>query len=287
MTLTDANIAITRLLAEQFMRLSQQQTGQIADLTSVAAYFDRPRLVLVSARVTTDPATDKASVVFAIDLVRDTMHTVVAPGQATSAMMAFNSVHGLYDTIDERNTIAALYPAGSAPQINNTYDVFQAAAAAGIGQSLITQGTLGVLDSLAISADAKARITAAVDQGMEVIVPDADVTINGTPTTAWWQYDPTTGDLIGVTEDGGHQASGLRDRDRRRRPRVAGGCVPRSRDLSAAAGFLDGVILSIQYNTSGQTQQDKTNLLNAKKDAVTAAGNYGIITKADLRGGPL
>ena len=39
------------------------------------------------------------------------------------------------------------------------------------------------------------------------LVPSESVMIDGTPTVAWYQSDPVTGETIGVMEDGGHQSS--------------------------------------------------------------------------------
>src|SRR5205823_854508 len=67
-------------------------------------------------------------------------------------------------------------------------------------------GNLSALDGLGISAEAKARITNAAQQGLQVTVPSQMVLLNGAPTIAWYEQNPSTGEIVGVTEDGGHQA---------------------------------------------------------------------------------
>ena len=38
-----------------------------------------------------------------------------------------------------------------------------------------------------------------------MIVPSQSVLVNGAATVAWYEIDPTTGQTIGVTQDGGNQ----------------------------------------------------------------------------------
>ena len=88
-------------------------------------------------------------------------------------------------------------------------DVFRAVAALGIGLTVITRDDLSALALIDASAEAKARITAAVTQGsrdMAVIVPDKQIPLGGgRSTTAWYEIDRASGETVGVTEDGGHQ----------------------------------------------------------------------------------
>ena len=82
--------------------------------------------------------------------------------------------------------------------------VFAAAAAHGIGFVMINTANLNSLAGLAISADAKARITVAVLAGQEVIVPQQSVELGGKPTVSWYEINPNTGEMVGVNEDGSH-----------------------------------------------------------------------------------
>ena len=46
----------------------------------------------------------------------------------------------------------------------------------------------------------------ALQAGKGVIVPTRNVMIGGAPAIAWYEYNPTSGELIGVGEDGNHSA---------------------------------------------------------------------------------
>ena len=70
----------------------------------------------------------------------------------------------------------------------------------------MTANHLSVLDSLAIPANAKALITQEVASGLNVIVPSSTVMISGQPAIAWYTVNPTTGETIGVGENGSHAA---------------------------------------------------------------------------------
>ena len=39
-----------------------------------------------------------------------------------------------------------------------------------------------------------------------MIVPTQPLTVNGVQTTAWLQFDPSTGEIIAVGQNGGHQS---------------------------------------------------------------------------------
>jgi uncharacterized repeat protein (TIGR01451 family) len=201
----DLEIATTRLIANQYLSQSDAHTQQTATAAGVIAYYDRPRIVLASSRLTTDPVTQANGLSLSIDLLRESMRAIAVPGQPAMATTFFNTVRGIYNNITERNVIADLAPAGQSPQMQNTSDVFEAAAAQGIGFTEITSDSLLQLDSLNISAEARARIATDVQNGYAVIVPTQNVLLNGVETISWAEIDTQTGEFIGVNQDGGHE----------------------------------------------------------------------------------
>jgi uncharacterized membrane protein len=243
---------LTRALADEFHDLSDSHTRQLAAEAMVAAYYDQPRLVLVTSKADLKAASPVTTLTTAIDLVRDTLRVVAAPGQSTSAPVAFNLARGLYETAVERNVIARLGDLSGRPQpITNTGDVFNAAAAQGIPLTSITPQTLAQLDGLDLPAEAKARITVDVSQnGMLVIVPTRSVLVNGVPTTAWDEINPVTGELIGVTQDGGHEA--LLEYASLEEEEEAEGVDEKTLAPLAGAlgGFFTGAVLSIGFEFS-------------------------------------
>ncbi|HEV3310798.1 MAG TPA: hypothetical protein VG815_09790, partial [Chloroflexota bacterium] len=85
-----------------------------------------------------------------------------------------------------------------------TYTIVQQALAQNIPLLTLNAQNAGAVQMLAISDDAKARISAALGQGLVVVVPQQAVTIDGAAQTAWYQINPSTGETIGVTQDGEH-----------------------------------------------------------------------------------
>ncbi len=186
--------------------MSDLQTNTLAATSVVAAYFNTPRIVLISQQLDA-ASTTPVDLTTAIDLVSDSPYVEAAPGQATAATYLFNLTRGMFENIDERDAVAALTPSGQTLAVDNTFDVFNAAAAQGIGTAVISSENLNVLAGLDIPADAMARITTDVLNGYVVIVPDQSVLLNGVPTIAWGEIDFATGEFIGVDADGGHEGA--------------------------------------------------------------------------------
>ena len=67
---------------------------------------------------------------------------------------------------------------------------------------LLTNENAATLDTLSLSAQAKARISVAITQGDLVMVPAQEILIGGIQTSSWLDIEPTTGEVSGVLEDG-------------------------------------------------------------------------------------
>lgn len=203
---------LTRAFGVTYLADSDGYTRLITDASGVIAYADRPRLILTSAIVTPSGDGTTGNLTTSVDLRRDDVRVVPYPGQNVDAVPAFNAARGMLDSLAET---VAIPPAGppsassgtsSATATVSSFTVAQAALAQGIPLVAIASANLLDLDALDISAEAKARITTAVQEGQIVFVPARSPIVDGKPTIAWYESDPTTGRTIGVTEDGGHQA---------------------------------------------------------------------------------
>ena len=147
--LTGVENGMNRLLADEVIDQSQYTTRTQANEADVVAYFDRPRIVMVTTRDTLDSTTNTDNMTSSIDLVNDSLHVIAAPGQTEIAPDEFNLARGLFENIEEQQVIAGLAAAtGQTLQVDNTAVVFQTAAAQGISLSLITSASLGTLDGL-------------------------------------------------------------------------------------------------------------------------------------------
>jgi hypothetical protein len=154
--------AFARLELVQFLTGSGHETGGLATVSEVQAYYDRPRVTIFSSQV--DPATKTFD--YAIDLRRDQMRVVPSPGQNPTVMQAFNFARGLVDNAIEESII----PATAGSVSIGTFSVLQSAVAQGIPFVLLSQQNSATLDKLNLPVEAKARINAAIGQGQVVLV---------------------------------------------------------------------------------------------------------------------
>jgi uncharacterized membrane protein len=206
--LRDANI-VTGL---SFLASSDVQSARVADSALVQEYADRPRLILLTNRL--EPSADGTSTVLvsSVDLRRDTVRAIAYPGQATDAATTFNILRGLLESQLESDvltpTSAQSGQTGVLTQASAA-SIYDAAVAQGIPIVPVNSQNLSILDTLSISAEAKARITTDVTNNTDlmVFVPSQSVVVNGSPTTAWYEVNTSTGETVGVTEDGGHQST--------------------------------------------------------------------------------
>lgn len=203
----EAATGITQILGPGFFALSEARTQRIAAQSLVTTYSDRPRIVMISQKLIETPdasLTNRLS----IDLIRDSVRALAYPGQSISAVRAFQAVRGVSESFAEGDSLNdQLGLSGSEVQIN-TPVVFKAAIAQGIPLVTLTAANLGQLDGLDISDLAKARITFAIQNGSSVIVPAQSPIINGNSVISWYEILPS-GEAIGVSEDGGHNATFL------------------------------------------------------------------------------
>ena len=200
-TLRQAVITATRGLADKFLKASDTQTNELASIGLVKAYVDKPRIIITSHNATTDPTTLHTTFAFEMDLRADAERTLAFPGQNQTSAVAFNILRGIAESVEEGNAIVLV---AQSSQPISIATVFGAAQVQGIGVTVITTATLNTLDSLSISAEAKLRITHAVEQGNLVIVPRQEVNIKGQSTVGWYEIDPVSGHTVGVLGNGNH-----------------------------------------------------------------------------------
>ncbi|HWB10387.1 MAG TPA: DUF4214 domain-containing protein [Pirellulales bacterium] len=191
-----------------FAAKSDANTSALADTSNVVAYDDRPRVVVASAFLSDQPD-GSAQAHLSLDLMEDQVRVVSAAAQASSAAFGFNLQRGIIESVLEGMTGEMSSSVGEssavAPTIS-TSEIFDAATQQNIPLVIVSASNLANLASLNISAEAKARITAAVDSDKVVLVPARSVTLNGTTTVGWYEVDPATGAATGVLEDGSHGA---------------------------------------------------------------------------------
>lgn len=146
--LNDFVLNATRLLARIHSREADDMSRSIARWERIAAYEDRPRLVLTIGRFEPGTATAPGSVEFTIDLRRDLMRSVVAPGQTVVASAAYHFTRGLLTTEIERQILAGITPATQQSALFNTNTVLQNARAQQIPVLTLFPADANNLDNL-------------------------------------------------------------------------------------------------------------------------------------------
>ncbi len=210
--LSDVLIAQSRAYLLAILATSDFYTAYLAHDALVEAYFVRPRITLVSAAIATDDS-GTTTLSFEANLLEDSIHAIADPGQDLSALAPFQIARGLFEDVIETNVFPDVGSTSSlqvAPVVSTT-SVLAAAQAEGIEVVTINPDDVGLLDSLDIDALAKARIASALQAGMVVTVPTQDVKIGSRMTTAWFELNPITNELVGVDEDGNHGADYFAD----------------------------------------------------------------------------
>ena len=160
----------------------------------VKAYQSTPRITIAATKV------NGTSLQYSIDLRKnDSYVTVALNGISTGNPRQFRVAVGLAESVLEGEILSRVtgLPAVSIANVlssaTNAADFFP-----------ITSENRENIDDLNLSADAKARILAAVDNGRAVLAPVKPVLINGSYVTAWLETDPATGFTVSTFEDGTH-----------------------------------------------------------------------------------
>ncbi len=192
----DLSIDATRAALLNFLNISALSTANLAAISGVVAYYDAPRVTISSNVI------DASGESIGLNLAQDDIEAIAYPGENYAASEVFQSLYGLM----EGGLEAEALPGEGGDTGTGIVGVFDEAAAQGIPILTLTSGEASEVANLSISAEAMARITDALEKGLFVFVPAASVTIDGNQTISWYQFDPTTGQLVDVSEDGAHQA---------------------------------------------------------------------------------
>ncbi|MBL3528401.1 MAG: outer membrane beta-barrel protein [gamma proteobacterium endosymbiont of Lamellibrachia anaximandri] len=200
-------IASTRYLGILFLKDSDYWTETTAKGHLVRAYFNSPRLILSSSFVHGDRATNDSSLHASLDLLKNRIQVIPYPRQNSIADVLFNASRGIRENILEKNAVEQmLEPDENAiVSLASAIEVFQNANEQKIEIiNLFGEADIQKLMTLEISSEAKARITEALRLNKTVNVPVRAVSVDGNPAIAWYEINNTTGELIGVSEDGRH-----------------------------------------------------------------------------------
>ncbi len=208
--LRNALVTMSRSRLDQFDITSDSYTQSMAQELLVKAYFDSPKIVVLSTRATLEKD-GSVQLGVSIDLLKDSMRVIASAATAAGATIGFEFNRGLMENVIEAAAIGNPPGGNASSPISaplGTAAIFQAAVQQGISFVTLLPSNAQGLDAINIPADAKALITQALANGDIVIVPSSAVTVNGQQSTGWYQLDTSTGEITGVLEDGQHGGIG-------------------------------------------------------------------------------
>lgn len=198
--------AVHRARLADFETRATMSADVLARTSLVRAYLDSPRLTVVASRLLAGHT--PAVVQLSMDLRRNAMRAVVAPGQSSAAALGFTLGRGVAENVLEGDvlTLPDLAPDDPVKVPVTTARIFDAAQAQGVALTMLAPGDDVALEQLPISADAKALVTQALAIGRNVMIPVGPVVVDGRSVIGWYEIDVATGDTVGVLEDGSHGA---------------------------------------------------------------------------------
>lgn len=187
-------IITAETVATAFAGASDEALTQIERGYLTKGYYVSPRLILALTSREGKTLTAK------LDLRKNNIKTVPFPGQVVGTDFNFEIARGLIESTLEGKILASVIgqPVISVSEIFRHVSNFV----------VIDEENFHELESLSVSAEAKARISQAVQSGKSIFTPTQIVTIGETTTIGWFETDPITGHTISVMEDGDHGALG-------------------------------------------------------------------------------
>ncbi len=199
-------IATTSERLAEFFALSQTYTDLFSQNLDVKAYYNSPRIAIMSLSATPNSGGSMLSLATSFDITKDDIRVVVAPGQNTAASVALNLVRGPLDTSVETTagTITTSTPNLQTGTPVSASTIVEQAQAQGIPLVTLFPGQQSRLDALTIPAAASTLISQELASGMIVITPAQGIQIDGVARLGWYEVDPHTGQSIGVLDNGTH-----------------------------------------------------------------------------------
>jgi len=187
------------LAALAFTAESDALTRRIAFGNGVTFAQAIPRIVIVSIE-----GDQTAGNRVAFDLRLDEVEAWPYPGYPRRVAEHFQSARGLQNTMLESNFLERIL---GVQQIANTADLMAGVEGGQGAMLLFAAAQPNRLDRIAgLSPYARRLIEQSLREGLEVIIPPKPVQLAGRDRLGWWQRHPATGRVVGVMDDGLHQA---------------------------------------------------------------------------------
>ncbi len=195
-----ALIAFARSELASLTVTSDGETANLEGGFSVVAYSRAPRITTFSTLLST--ANHLSTISYSINLLHDSLLAIASPGQNVQAVLGFALARGMFDSVLESQVL----PIATGGQNLSSAAIVQQSMQQGIPLAVISASNMSTLQGLNLPADAIARITTNLQNGLLVIVPTRALTVSGSQLTAWFNFNPTTGELISESQNGEYYA---------------------------------------------------------------------------------
>jgi hypothetical protein len=140
----------------------------------------------------------------ALDLRLDEVEAWPYPGYASRAAEHFQSARGIQNTMLESDFLERIL---GFEQTANTANLVAAVEGVQGAMLLLVAGQEDQLDRIdGMSPYVRRLIAHSLESGREVIIPPEPLQLAGRMRLGWWERDPATGRVVGVMDDGLHQA---------------------------------------------------------------------------------
>lgn len=191
----DIGAPLGHLVALTFAAESDVLTARLAATLGVGARRETPRILITTLESDADGGNDTISLDLRLDEVR-------AEASDPAVARYFQLARGLEESALEGRLLEKLSGEGNGV---STARLMQEAGRQGVELVVLSRAARKQIASLGAPPRFAALLTAAVDQGNDVIVPKSAVDFAGRQRWGFWQVQPETGMTIGVMEGGQHQ----------------------------------------------------------------------------------
>ncbi|MFH1811138.1 MAG: transglutaminase domain-containing protein [Pseudomonadota bacterium] len=192
-----AQHALVGSIGARYLDLSSRLAQRAQDFMLVRAYPARPRVVVVRARGTSQgPAP-------VVDLAANELQVVAPDDIPASAAMIFRMARGFIEANLEGEVLRLVDDA----HVISARALFAAAEEQGVLIRSIHASNWLDLYLLPIDDGVRAGVRAAIARGMQVLLPEQPVMLNGVAAMVWLEFDLATGDVQAVDANGWHSAA--------------------------------------------------------------------------------
>lgn len=184
------------ILAYDFAKTADTEMSAIEESLRVKLYYDQPRIIINTSQ--TSNTSDVT--IQSMDLRSTYAQAIVYPGQSISAEFTAQWTKGLIESRIEGEAIQDI--TGTPPK--TTFRLFEAMQEQEIDPILITPENIDWLNLYNLEPSSYAYAVEALMDGKSILIPTESVELDGELTLGWWEFDPNTGETIGVMKDGLH-----------------------------------------------------------------------------------